>query len=542
MDRLENLEKAAKFESYKQVELDGSWDAIVIGSGIGGLSTAAMLAMHAGKRVLVLERHYEAGGFTHTFKRPGFQWDVGVHYIGGMGDERSMVKRIFDHLTGGRVEWAAMPDVYDRVVIGDRSYDFVRGVERFRARMKEYFPNDAQAIDRYISTVQAVNKSSSLYYAEKSLPGPVAMMVGRLMRAPYLKWARRTTLDVLSEITENRELIGVLTGQWGDYGLPPAESSFAIHATIAQHYFEGAYYPVGGAEVIARAILPQIAAAGGRVVTNAEVSEILIEGGKATGVRMADGSELHAPIVVSDAGALNTFERLVKTQVPALDGLRREIHALPNSKAHLSLYIGLDRTDAELGLEGTNLWIYENEDHDAAVNAIRRDLNAPFAGVYISFPSAKDPDFQRRCPGKSVIDVVTFVPGESFKKWGETKWHRRGEEYEALKKQLGARMLAIVEEQVPQIKGHVEFAELSTPLTTKHFMNYAEGEIYGIAATPARYRSRRLGARTPVKNLYLTGQDVASAGVVGAMIGGVLAASVILKGNYMAKAMKGAQE
>ncbi len=105
--------------AYRQHELDENWDAIVVGSGIGGLTAAALLARHGGKRVLVLERHYTAGGFTHVFRRPGFEWDVGVHYIGGVRDTKALLRRIFDHLTEGRLEWGHMPDVYDRIFLGD---------------------------------------------------------------------------------------------------------------------------------------------------------------------------------------------------------------------------------------------------------------------------------------------------------------------------------------------------------------------------------------------------------------------------------------
>src|SRR5580698_4964662 len=123
--------------SYKQYSIEDNWDAIVIGSGIGGLATAALLARHAGQRVLVLERHYTAGGFTHAFRRPGYEWDAGVHYIGEVNDPGSPVRAAFDHLTEGRLQWNAMPDVYDRISIGDRSYDFPTGLERFREAMGE---------------------------------------------------------------------------------------------------------------------------------------------------------------------------------------------------------------------------------------------------------------------------------------------------------------------------------------------------------------------------------------------------------------------
>jgi phytoene dehydrogenase-like protein len=144
--------------SYRRAALDGRYDAIVAGSGAGGLAAAVLLAKHGRQRVLVLERHYTAGGFTHVFSRTGFEWDVGLHYIGDVQDPDSGTRRIFDHLTDGRLQWADMPDIYDRVIMPDRSFDFPTVVERFRERMCGYFPGEARAIDRYIS---AVNRTAA---------------------------------------------------------------------------------------------------------------------------------------------------------------------------------------------------------------------------------------------------------------------------------------------------------------------------------------------------------------------------------------------
>ncbi len=135
--------------SYKQhAGIADSYDAIVIGSGIGGLTAAALLAKYGGQKVLVLERHYTAGGFTHVFRRPGYEWDAGVHYIGRVNEPDSPVRAAFDHVTEGRLGWNPMPDVYDRISIGDRHYDFPTGLDRFRARMIESFPEERRAIDR----------------------------------------------------------------------------------------------------------------------------------------------------------------------------------------------------------------------------------------------------------------------------------------------------------------------------------------------------------------------------------------------------------
>jgi len=517
---------------YRQAKLADAWDAIVIGSGIGGLTAAVLMAVHGGKRVLVLERHDEAGGFTHTFHRAGFQWDVGLHYIGQM-EEGSAVRRSFDHVTAGQVEWQRMPEVYDRVIVGDLRFDFAAGVERFREGLKRVFPAEGRAIDRYITAVMACNRASGLYYAEKAIPGAIASLVGGLMRIPYMRWARQTTAEVLGRMTTNPELIGVLTAQWGDYGLPPGRSSFAVHATIAEHYFGGAWYPVGGAGTIARSIVGQLERRGGALATSAEVAEILVDGEKAAGVRMSDGREFRASLVVSDAGASNTLERLLPAELTAMDSLRRELRGIESSTAHLSLYVGLSKSDSELGLKGTNLWVYPSLDHDGNVRRFARDVDSPFPVVYLSFPSAKDPTFQHRYPGKSTVEAITMAPYEAFANWAEAKWKRRGEDYEALKRRLADRLLEELERQAPAVKGNVEHMELSTPVTTRHFMNYERGEIYGIASTPERFKMRALGARTPIQGLLLTGQDVASLGVIGALFGGVICASVALGRNLL---------
>ena len=525
--------------SYKQHSLDDRWDAIVIGSGIGGLTAAALLSKQAGKKVLVLERHYTAGGYTHSFNRPGYSWDVGVHYIGELQNPASPLRAAFDYLTGGQLEWASMPDVYDRVVMGSRSFEFPTGLERLRARLKDYFPTEASAIDRYLSAVQSAQKASRLYFAEKAIPRPAARLAGRFLRAPFLRWASQSTLDILRRFTSNEELIAVLTAQWGDYGLPPAQSSFGIHAIIASHYFNGASYPVGGASRIAETIAPAIERNGGKIVVSADVQEIIVQNGRATGVKMADGREIHADLIISDAGARNTFQRLVRQPQPILDDLKR----VPGSLAHLSLYIGVKQSAHELGLTGTNLWIYPSSnrgatDHDANLARFIQDPSAPFPAVYISFPSAKDPEFEHNHPGRATLEGVVFAPYEWFTRWEDSRWKHRAAEYDAFKQTLAARIKSEVERHVPAVAGKIDHAELSTPLTTRHFMNYPQGEAYGMAATPERFRLRSLTPHTTIRNLYLTGQDVASLGVAGALFGGVITASAVLGRNLMSVVTK----
>jgi all-trans-retinol 13,14-reductase len=521
---------------YKTHPLDGRYDAIVVGSGMSGLSTAAILARHAGRRVLVLERHYTAGGFTHAFTRPGYEWDVGVHYIGQVGPGGAL-RGLFDYVTEGRLDWAPLPDVYDRIVLGDREYDYVTGTKRFIRRMTEYFPREASAIARYVALVKEATGAASGFYVDKVLPASLSRVVGPLLRAPLLRHADRTTGEVLASLTDDLELRAVLAGQLGDYGLPPSRSSFAIHAAVASHYLGGAFFPVGGARAIARAIAPVIERAGGAILVRAEVSRILVEGGRAVGVRMADGREIRAPVVVSAVGAVNTFERLVAPE-HAPPGVRAAVSAVGPSVSYVSLYLGFRDTDEALGLTGTNLWLYPGRDHDAAFERYCADPEAPFPLVFVSFPSAKDPTFRERHPGRSTVDVIVPALHAWFSPWEATRWRKRGEDYEALKARFTARILDVLLARLPQLRGKIDHAELSTPLSTAHFAGYSRGELYGIDHTPARYHMP-LRIRTPVGGLYLTGQDIISAGVSAALMAGVLTSSAIVGPTALVAAFRG---
>jgi len=525
--------------SYKQNPVAEQWDAIVIGSGIGGLAAAALLAKEGGKRVLVLERHYVAGGFTHAFHRPGYEWDVGVHYIGQVQDPASPLRATFDHLTGGRLKWSPLPEVYDRIRIGEREYELRAETERFRDGLKSYFPSERAGIDRYLGAVLSCMGKTSMYFTEKALPRPLARVAGPLLRAPFLRWAQRTTAEVLAEVTPNRELAGVLAAQWGDYGLPPAESSFAMHATIAAHYLGGASFPVGGASSFAAGIAPEIESAGGRIASSAEVREILLDRGqRAVGVRMQDGRELRAGTVISDAGAWNTFASLLPPEAPGVASALAELRTVPSSMAHLCLYAGVKQSAAELGLTGANLWVHPTPDHDGNLARFTNGPAAPLPFMFISSPSAKDPDFERRHPGRATVEVICPAPYDWFAGWEDTRWKRRGEDYDSFKQRLGERLRSGLEEHLPAVRGKLDIAELSTPLSTRHFMNYQRGEAYGVGATPARFRLRCLAPHTSVRNLYLTGQDVCMLGITGALMGGVLTASAVLGRNLVSVVSK----
>lgn len=526
--------------SYKQHKLDDNWDAIVIGSGVGGLTTASLLSRMANKRVLVLEKHYTAGGFSHTFSRPGYEWDVGVHYIGEVHRPHSLLRRVFDYVSDNELQWADMGEIYDTIVIGDERYEFPRGRDAFTARMKEYFPEHKTAIDTYVQRIYSAAKNSGMFFMEKALPVAIAKIIGPLLRYRAMRDAKKTVDQVLIEcgIKPGSKLAGVLCGQYGDYGLPPGQASFLMHAVLVKHYMAGAAYPVGGSAEIARSLIKPIEKNGGAVVTRAPVSQIIFDGKTARGVRLADGRELFAPLVISNAGWAVTWGSLVPQELSTTKD-REPLHKISASAGHAALYVGLNKDTSELGLKTSNIWVYPHEDHDHNVDNYLADQNAPLPLAYLSFPSAKDPTFKERFPDRASIEVIALAPWSRFAKFADTAWHKRGAEYEAMKDDLKERLLNELYRQCPSVRGHVAHAELSTPVTTKHFVSHPQGEIYGLAHSPERFALRQLRPHTTLRGFFMTGSDICTAGIGGALMGGVIATSAILGKNVIAHISRG---
>jgi all-trans-retinol 13,14-reductase len=521
---------------YRDWRLQGPYDAVVIGSGMGGLTTAALLSA-LGWKVAVLEQHYTAGGYTHSYERDGYEWDVGLHYVGDMGAP-TQPRKIMDFLTQGRLQWASMGAVYDRFFIGDQVYDAVAGKRAFRDELVRRFPQEAEAIDRYFALLAQVKRAVPWFSMARMLPPGLGKVVRPLLKRLLPRTLSMTTAQVLEGLTADPELRAVLTAQWGDYGLPPSQSSFLIHALVSSHYLHGGYYPVGGSWRIAEAILPQIRAAGGEVFTYARVQQIVVEQGVTRGVLMADGTRIDCPCVVSSAGVFNTFQHLISPAEVHRAGYDTLLRQVKPSAAHLGVYIGLKHTAEELGLPKSNFWVYHEADHDGAVQRFLADPAQPIPVVYISFPSAKDPDFARRYPGKATIEIVAPVNYAWFERWQDTIWGKRGDDYEACKAEWGERLMAVLYEKLPQLRGKVDYMEVSTPLSTNWFGGYQRGELYGLDHDPQRFQQDWLRPRTRIQGLWLTGQDTLSCGIVGAMMSGVMTTGAMVGMRRMGPLLK----
>jgi len=503
---------------------DQPWDAIVIGSGVGGLACAAALTK-AGRHVLVLEQHSVAGGLTQTFSRNGYTWDVGVHYLGQMAPG-GKARRVLDWLSDSAIDFASVGPVYDTVRFPDGfEFQFSRPEHALRQDLVEKFPRSERDIDAFFAALAAAERAGPALFARRAMPGWIGALYGLLRGAGVRKWWDRTTAEVIGELIGQPRLRSVLLAAWGDHGGHPATASFGMQATVMRHYLQGAYYPLGGAKSFADGLVAAIERGGGSVRTRAQVLELTVQAGKVDGVRLAGGETIASRAVFSDAGAINTVTRLLPAAARE-SAWARELLSFAPSVGHIQLYLGLEGNIRALGATSSNYWIYDTWDTDAALWDDPFDQATPPA-VFVAFPTLKDPAHEPGPAQRQTAEVVAFTGWDVFKQWEQTQLGGRPPEYQAFKDLIERCLFAQFERHFPALAPLVRCRELSTPLSTAAFTGAYQGASYGLEVTPRRFRSTALSARTPVPGLFLTGQDVVSPGVTGAMMGGVMAAAAL---------------
>jgi all-trans-retinol 13,14-reductase len=512
-----------------EVIMDKAWDAVVIGSGIGGLAAAAALAT-CGKRVLVLERHRQAGGLTQTFERQGWRFNIGLHYLGGFGPGE-INRRVLDHLSGGRIEMAPIEGAYDRIRLPGLTLPFAPPRSALIAVLKDAFPKEGPAIERYFDAVDAAAAAMGSVFMAHSMPEALAKPYAWFKHGEVDRWVGRTTAEVVREITPDAQLRAALTAQWIDYGSRPSESSFSVHAVVTRSFLDGAWYPVGGSGVFARELGRTIEDAGGALRTGCEVVHIDVAEKRVTGVRLRGGETIAARCVISDAGAHHTLRLLPSGEVDY--DWAQDLAELEASTGYIGLYLGLSGDIRHAGADTANTWIYDDWDVDRGWDDPFSQPRAP--ALFVAFPSLRDPAHDPGAEQKHTCEIVALVNWSAFAQWDRSDddagmppgTAAREPGYAALKDQLRRSLLAQFGEHFPGLAPMVRLAEVSTPITVAEFTGAEHGAMYGLATTPQRFLSPALRPRTPIGGLLLAGQDACTPGVTGAMTGGLMAAANI---------------
>lgn len=498
------------------------FDVIVIGSGMGGMTTATALS-RLGHKVLLLEQSQTIGGLTHTFSRNGFTWDVGLHYCGTFGHDQPAGK-ILDWLSGGTIEFHSVGTVYDTLHFPD-GFDISVGrpADAYMMELKEHFPENTAEIDAYFEALSTASNAARSVAVERSMPKPFRHAHRLWKNRKIKRWCGRTTGEVIAEFVTDPKLAAILSAQWGTFGGAPGEASFCIHAMIMSHYLDGAGYPVGGAATIAKGLVPVIEAAGGITRAGTPVSEIVIEGGKAVGVRTSAGEEFRAPSIVSAIGAGETVKRLLGQDIGQQEWAA-EIGTFEPAICHFEIFLGFEGDIARHGATRSNHWFFESWDTN---EGIWSSVDDPVPMMFASFQSLKDETHDPGPKNRHAGEFMVLADWSTVAEFAAGGAAERPSDWAAFKKDVEAKLMAFYASKFPGLMPLIVYRELGTPLATASFTGHEKGGFYGIETTPRRMLSDSLSARTPVPGLFLTGQDVMTPGIAGALASGMLSAAAI---------------
>jgi len=486
------------------------YDAIVVGSGIGGLTTAALLA-RAGQEVLVVERHDRVGGYGHSFRRGRYLFDSAVHIVGGCEpvayEGGGLVHQLLETLeVRDRVEFARVNPCYEAVYPG-LSLRVPGDLEGFVDAHAEEFPSEEKGLRQLVQECLNIRQET-----RRAADTPHAFDVSQIAsRFPTLLRYRRATLaHVLEEHIESPRLRSLLGTLWPYLGLPPSRVSFVYFATMLMSYVaDGAYYCRGSFQRFADALAVAVRERGGEVLLRSPVRRILVEAGRATGVVLENGQRIEAPRVISNADVLQTVRELVGSDAFPPGYLAN----LARMRPSLSAFVAYLATDLPLDRDTTSheTFYYPSWDHEEAHATSER--GSP-SWVSVTAPSLSDPSLAP--PGEQLLLLTALVRHDAA-------------DWRSCKQATTEALVETASRWVGGLASHIRFCEGASPRTLERYTRNTQGALYGWELSPRNVGPGRPGSQTPIPGLHLVGHwTQPGGGVYGVVMSGVQTARTIL--------------
>ncbi len=457
---------------------DDAYDAVVVGSGLGGVSAAALLSKH-GYKTLVLEQGEGAGGLAHAFKRDGYTFDSAIRVLA----EGEMVEGLLDYL-GVLDECKLLHiDHLYRAEFPDGSIFAPVGLEEFMGAHIRLFPDEEEGIRNFFG----LRRQMFLETAQMPMQLDPRQLGNAMELAPTLfKYRTATLQDVLDEHLHDAKLKAMACALWPYMGTEPSRLSFFAYSQFIGVLVDGPYYCQGTFQNLVDAFVTALERNGGELVLRAPVTRIVVEDGCVSGIEIEGGRRIQVPLVVSNADALHTFQDLIGVEHLPTSFVKRLQRLKPSASACV-LY-GATSHDVLQYEPAHETFIYKHWDHR---DTWRDILEGKPGGMSMSIMTMLDPDLAP--PGEHIIIITAVAPWEIARPWAEY----RDEYMDAL--------LAEFESVIPNLREHLSFWIGGTPLEIERFTRNHEGATYGWELIPQQVGSKRLSHGTPIEGLYLSG-------------------------------------
>lgn len=493
------------------------FDVAIIGAGLGGLVSAAILA-DEGYSVCVIEKNEQIGGNLQTFRRDGIVFDTGVHYVGGLGEGQNLY-HLFDYL--GIIDDLKLErmddECFDAIIFDgdDTVYPQAMGYSRFKKNLLHYFPEEENAIDTYIQKMKEACSEFPFYNLKNENYTQNITLIYRSADA------------VIAEITPNKKLQAVLAGNNLLYAGVENKTPFFIHALIVNSYIEGAYKILNGGDSIAKLLARKIKAKGGKIFKKQKVTKIDCEENIAKFVHTDKGNIFEAKYILSNispsATLAITAEKILK---PAF---KNRLSHIKNTISPFCVYLSLHEN--KVNYQKTNYYYFDNENVWDKTEYTQNNWPNTYA-MYFS----RENDTAKYA---DALTIIAYMKYEEVAAWENTfsthdNKNQRGESYEQFKQQKAAIILDKVRKKFPWLKADViKNIYTSSPLTYRDYIGTTDGNLYGIQRDQNELMRTTILPVSKIQNMFFVGQNINLHGVFGVTVSGIIGAACILGKQYL---------
>lgn len=499
------------------------YDVLIIGSGLGGLECAYILAKE-GYSVCVLEKNRQLGGNLQIFVRDKVIFDTGVHYIGGLDEGQNLHQfftyfELMDKLKLRRMD----PDGFDRVTFDDdpKEYRHAMGYERFYETLLKDFPHEKEGLRRYCQALQRICDDSPVYRVQSVVAEELSMQHMDIGAKPFIE-----------DCVKDHTLRNVLAGTNPLYVGYPDRTPLYVHALVTNTYIESSWKCVDGGAQIARHLAKNIKAQGADIFRYSEVSRIIIGDKGVEGVETTDGRRIEAKYVISNIHPSQTLDLVEKERVRK--AYRKRIKGLENSLSVFSLHLVFKPNTFEY----LNHNYYHYKEKDVWSCTYYQEEKWPENYVIFVPANSKSEVYA------DSMNVMAYMRFEEVMPWMDThntiprRVSDRGKTYEEFKEEKAQLLFAELEKKFPGIRSKVKAYYTTSPLSYRDYIGTSDGSMYGIIKDYNQPLRSFISPRTKVPNLYLTGQNLNMHGMLGVTVSAFITCSRFCGLKYLIDKVK----
>lgn len=481
---------------------NSKFDILILGSGISGLASAAILSKY-GKKVCIAEKNKNIGGLLSSYEINECRFDSGMHYIGAIEQGQILYRlliflKIYDKLSFKKLD----ENCFDKLNINDDLYELKSGYKNFTEYLISKFPGEKECIQNYITEIKKVNDSFKLFLNSEN------DAYSFLMENPFIS---KSAYKFLNEITKNQKLINVLSGNISLFAGNKNKTSLYLYGLISSMFIEGAYKIRGGGDSIIKALIQIIEKNGGEFLTEYEAKEFLIENNKVKSVVFSNKELIEAETIISSFHPAKTLE-LIDDKI-IRKAYKNRINELENTISAFSVDIILK--DNYLKNFNYNYYKYSS---DNIWDITELDsINWPKAAM-VHIPSENiDKEYIKN------LSIISFM---DYKYLDNIDYNSNS--YQNFKIEFSNKLINFIKKDFENIELNILNKNISSPYTFKNFNYSKNGSLYGVLKDYSSPLSTFIHPRTKIENLLLTGQNIAFHGIVGTIISSILTCGEIV--------------